>query len=132
MADQEITVRHKVEAPASQEQTKPGPVFVPAVDIFESDKALTLVADLPGVSADKVDVDLKEGVLTLSAEAQEQAGPTERAHLTEYRTGRYYRQFALSEVIDQNRIEARIKDGVLELVLPKVEKAQPRKIQVQC
>ena len=130
MNDKDITVSHKVEAPAEQERTKPGPVFIPAVDIFESEQALTLVADMPGVEPGSVDVDLKDGVLTLTSEAADPAGDKERARATEYHYGRYYRQFTLSEMIDQSKIEARMKDGVLELILPKVEKAQPRKISV--
>ena len=130
MSDKDITVSHKVEAPAEQERTKPGPVFIPAVDIFESEQALTLMADMPGVEPGSVDVDLKDGVLTLSSEASDPAGDKERPLSREFRYGRYYRQFTLSELIDQTRIEAKMKDGVLELILPKVEKAQPRKISV--
>ena len=130
MSSKDITVSHKVEAPAEQERTKPGPVFIPAVDIFESEQALTLIADMPGVEPGEVDVDLKEGVLTLTSEARDPAGESERRCSTEYHYGRYYRQFTLSELIDQAKIQAKMKDGVLELILPKVEKAQPRKISV--
>jgi len=130
MTDKDITVSHKVEAPAEQERTKPGPVFIPAVDIFESEQALTLMADMPGVEPGAVDVDLKDGVLTLNAEAHNPSGDKERARSTEYHYGRFHRQFSLSEMIDQAKIEAKMKDGVLELILPKVEKAQPRKIAV--
>ncbi len=130
MSDKDITVSHKVEAPAEQERTNPGPVFIPAVDIFESEHALTLMADMPGVEPGAVDVDLKDGVLNLTSEAVDPAGTKERARSAEYHYGRYYRRFTLSELIDQAKIEARMKDGVLELILPKVEKAQPRKIAV--
>ncbi len=130
MNDKDITVSHKVEAPAEQERTKPGPVFIPAVDIFESEQALTLMADMPGVEPGSVDVDLKDGVLTLTSEAVDPAGAKERPLSREYHYGRYYRQFSLSELIDQDRIEAKMKDGVLELILPKAAKAQPRKISV--
>lgn len=130
MSDKDITVSHKVEAPAEQERTKPGPVFIPAVDIYESEQALTLMADMPGVEPGSVDVDLKDGVLTLTAEACDPVSDKERVRAAEYHCGRYYRQFSLSEMIDQAKIEARMTDGVLELILPKVEKAQPRKIAV--
>ncbi len=131
MSDQEITARHKIEAPAESEQTRAGAVFLPAVDIYESPEALTLLADLPGVDPSKVEVDLKEGVLTLSAEAAREVGLKERILLSEYETGRFYRQFRLSEMIDQAKIEAKMKDGVLELVLPKIGPAKPKKIEVK-
>jgi len=130
MTEKEISVRQKVEAPSEQEPTRPGRVFLPEVDIFESADSLYLMADLPGVAPGKVDIDLKEGVLTLSAEAVEPTGVRERAIRAEYETGHYRRQFSLSQLIDQSKIEARMKDGVLELRLPKIERAQPRKIEV--
>ena len=127
---QDIQVKEKQELRTSAEQTKPGPVFTPAVDIFESEKEITLMADLPGVRADKLTIDLRDDILSLSGEvsAPEQKGE-EGIHL-EYEVGTFVRQFTLSEVIDQKHIEASLKDGVLRLSLPKVEKAKPRKISV--
>lgn len=130
MAEKDITL-HKVEAPENHEQTKPGLVFIPAVDIYESEASLTLMADLPGVKPGAVEIDLKDGILSLSAETEEDGGEEEQVLSTEYRSGRYFRRFTLSDLIDQAKIEAKMKDGVLELILPKVEKAQPRKITVK-
>jgi HSP20 family protein len=70
-------------------------------------------------------------VLTLAAEAQPPEGPNERDVLREFRTGRYFRQFTVSDAVDQSRINAELKNGVLRLVLPKAEKAVPRKIVVK-
>lgn len=126
----ELKVKEKQEVTASAEQTRQGAVFSPNVDIFETDRQITLMADLPGVTAEHLTIDLRDSLLTLSGEVAPMAAPEENPLLTEYETGRYYRQFTLSEVIDQNRIDARIKDGVLRLTLPKVEKAAPRTIKV--
>ena len=127
----EIQVKPKQEVTSPAEQTKPGMVFTPSVDIFETDRELTLLADLPGVTAENLTIDLRENTLTLTGEVE----PLERANeeniLTEYETGKYYRQFSLSNVIDQSKIDANLTDGVLRLTLPKVEEAKPRKIEVR-
>lgn len=127
----EIQVSEKQEVSSPAEQTKPGLVFRPNVDIFETDKEITLLADMPGVSADKLDIDLRENTLTLVGEIEETNREDEDAIYTEYRTGRYYRQFTLSNVVDQGKIDAALKDGVLRLLLPKVEKATPRQITIK-
>ena len=127
----EIQVREKQEVASPAEQTRPGLVFTPDVDIFESDTAITLLADLPGVESERITVDLRDGILTLTAEAESSGGENETPLLVEYQTGQYRRQFTLSEVIDQARIDAKYVDGVLRLTLPKVAKATPRTITVQ-
>lgn len=113
------------------EQTRPGPTFTPAVDIFETDREITLLADIPGVKAEDLNIDLRENVLTLAGEVEPPEGPGEVDVLREYDTGKYFREFTLSELIDQSKIEAELKDGVLRLKLPKVEAASPRKITVK-
>lgn len=127
----ELKLREKQALSSPAEQTKPGPVFTPSVDIFETEQAITLLVDMPGVDATDLTVDLRDDILTLMGEVREELlTPGERVY-TEYESGRYYRQFSLSEVIAQDRIDAKLNDGVLRLTLPKVEKAQPRRIQVQ-
>lgn len=130
MKDKEIKVQKKDEsdAPAEPEVTREGVYFRPRVDIYETEKELTLVADLPGVKPDDLDIDLREDTLTILGKLKpEEVG---RYLIKEYNVGSFYRQFAMSEVIDQEKIAANMKDGVLTLKLPKVEKAQPRKISV--
>ena len=127
----EIQAKEKQEVSVPAEQTKPGPVFTPAVDIFETEKELTLLADLPGVKSDELNIDLRDDVLTLTGEVTPWEGAEEEDLLIEYEIGRYFRQFTLSEVIDQDKIDAQLNDGVLRLTLPKVEKATPRKISVK-
>ncbi len=126
----ELQVREKQALDSPAEQTRPGLVFKPLVDIFETDKEIVVLADMPGVSPESLDVDLREDILTLTAEASSGRGEGEQDILSEFATGKFYRQFTLSEVIDQSKIEAKLDNGVLRLVLPKVEKAAPRKIQI--
>jgi HSP20 family protein len=126
----ELRVKEKQELASKGEQTRPGPVYTPDVDIFETEKEITLLADMPGVKTDALTIDLRDDVLTLSGETDSNGESVEDPLLIEYGVGKYYRQFTLSEVIDQAKISAELKDGVLRLVLPKVEKATPRKIKV--
>ena len=134
MADSEskaLQVKGKAEVTAPAEQTRPGLVFTPAVDIFETEKEITLLADMPGVKAGDLDIDLHESVLTLDGDVHSPEGSEEVDVIREYRTGKYYRQFTLSQLIDQSKINAELKEGVLRLRLPKVEAATPRKIAVK-
>ena len=127
----ELKVREKQEVASPAEQTTPGLVFTPAVDIFETDKEITLLADMPGVKADDLTIDLRDNTLTLSADIAPVDNTDEQDILVEYQTGRYYRQFTLGELVNQENIDAKINDGVLRLSLPKVEKATPKKISVK-
>lgn len=126
----ELQVKEKQEVAAPAEQTQPGLVFTPVVDIFETERELTLLADMPGVAPGDVNINLEDGVLTISGSVRPWEGEEESDVLVEFEIGKYYRQFTLSEVIDQDRIEAKLEDGVLRLTLPKAEKAMPRKIAV--
>ncbi len=131
MADsKELKLKEKQEVSIPAEHTRPGPVFTPAVDIFETDKEITLLADMPGVAGKNLNIDLRDDTLTLTGDIEPFEGPDENDILVEYEVGKYFRQFTLSEVIDQEKIEADLKNGVLRLTLPKVEKAKPRKITV--
>lgn len=121
--------KHEVEQQA--EQTRPGRVFLPAVDIFETEEAIVILADMPGVTSQDLKVDLRENVITLTGRVAVPEAKEETDVHREYETGTFHRQFTLSEVVDQRKIEARLENGVLRLVLPKVEEAQPRKISVK-
>lgn len=113
------------------EQTRSGPLYSPAVDIFENDNAITVLADMPGVKVQDLQIDLRESVLTLTGRVSPPETPTESDVLREYGSGTFFRQFTLAETVDQSRIDARLADGVLRLELPKVEKAKPRQITIR-
>lgn len=125
----ELQVREKKPI-QGEEGTRRGPYFEPPVDIYETPKALVLEADVPGAGTADVQVDLHDGVITLSAHVRPVDAAWRPLHV-EYETGNYVRQFRLDEQVDQARISARCKDGVLTLELPKTEKAQPRRIEVK-
>jgi HSP20 family protein len=115
----------------SPEQTRPGPVYSPSVDIFENDNSITVLADMPGVAADELKIDLRESVLTLTGRVRSPERENESDVLREYQSGTFLRQFTLPETIDQAKIDAKLTDGVLRLELPKLEKAKPRQITVR-
>lgn len=112
------------------EDARAGLVFRPDVDVLEERDAFVIHADMPGASEETVDVQLEKGLLTLHARLAEGASPT-RPRYAEYRDGSYYREFRLSEDIDAAAVSARMKDGVLELRLPKSAAKKPRRIAVQ-
>ena len=127
----EIQVGKKHEVSGAMEQTRSGPVFIPPVDIFETENEINLMADMPGVKQGDVDIDLRENVLTIAGEITPFEGGNEEDLLIEYEVGRYFRQFTIPELIDQEKIDAQLSDGVLKLMLPKAEKAKPRKIEIR-
>lgn len=127
----ELKVKDKQEVTTTAEQTKPGLVFTPSVDIFENDTEIVLLADMPGVKTQDLNIDLRDNTLTLDGGVEPYETSGEEAVMMEYEVGKYFRKFSLSEVIDQEKIDAQLKDGVLRLTLPKVEKATPRTITVQ-
>ena len=127
---QELQVQQKREVESKQEATIPARVFVPATDIFETDEALTVILEMPGVDKDKVDVKVENDVLKIEGWIDFSRYEGLQPVYTEYNIGNYARSFQLSSKIDQDRISAELRDGVMTLVLPKSEKAKPRKISV--
>ncbi len=129
MTDQEIAVKNKQEV-QREEATRPGRAYQPDVDIYETGNALWLWADMPGVDEKNITIDLANGVLTLEGtvalEDYKELAPV----YTEYNVGNYVRRFSISSDIDVDAIKARMANGVLELELPKSERARPRKITV--
>lgn len=127
---QELKVQQKREVESKQETTIPARVFVPVTDIFETDEALTVILEMPGVEKDNVDVRVENDVLKIEGWINFSRYEGLHPIYTEYNIGNYARSFQLSSKIDQDRISAELRDGVMTLVLPKSEKAKPRKIAV--
>jgi len=126
----ELVAKEKKEVATRGEQLQPGLVFTPAVDIFETGREITVLADMPGVAADGVKITLEDNVLTLWGDVKPWEGSDASDVLVEFEIGKYHRQFTLSEAIDQNKIDAKLEGGVLRLTLPKAEKAIPRQVKV--
>jgi HSP20 family molecular chaperone IbpA len=126
----ELEAREKAEL--ATEQTRPGLVFRPDVDILEESDAYIIHADMPGASEKTIEIDLDQGVLTLNARAENPVAEDdeERTLHSEYRSGGYHREFRVSEDIDSASVSASMKDGVLELRLPKSAQSRPRRISV--
>jgi len=127
---QELQTQPKREVETRQERTIPTRSFLPVTDIFESNEALTVVLEVPGVNNKSVEVRVENDVLTIEGQVDFSKYENLQPVYTEYNIGNYTRTFELSSKIDQNRISAELKDGVMTVVLPKAEKAKPRKISV--
>lgn len=131
MATKEMTVKEKKALEeGAKESTRPGQVFVPAVDILENEEEIIILADMPGVTSKNVGIDLRESVLTIEGRISPVEGEKEVTVYREFDWGDYLRQFTLSDAIDQEKITAKMDQGVLRLTLPKAEKRKPQKIQV--
>ena len=130
MSPQELQVQEKREVDRQQEATVPARAFLPSTDIFESDDVLTIVMEMPGVGREDVDVNVENGVLRVEGRLDFSKYEGMQPVYTEYNIGHYRRSFSLSSKIDQSKIAAEMKDGVLTVNLPKVEEAKPRRISV--
>ena len=129
MTEQEISVRNKQEV-SREEPTRPGRTYQPDVDIYETPERLWLWVDMPGVDEKSINVDLANGVLTIEGAVALDDYNELTPVYTEYNVGNYQRRFSISSDIDLDGIKARTATGVLELELPKAERARPRKISV--
>ena len=130
MTAPELKVQEKKAAQPNGETTKTDSYFAPHVDIFETEQNVVVMADVPGVDSDSIDLALEDNILTIQA----RRAPTKhlgRLVLEEYETGHYLRRFTVAETIDQDGIEAVLVNGVLKVRLPKIGPAQPKKIEVK-
>ena len=129
-ARQELQVQKKQELERREETTIPARVFLPTADIYESQDALMVILEMPGVEKNNVDVRVEDGVLNVQGRLDLSKYQGLQPLYTEYNVGDYARSFQLSSKIDQDKIGAELKDGVLTLMLPKVEEAKPRRIEI--
>jgi HSP20 family protein len=130
MEEKEMVRQEKKEVKKAGEEMRPGLVFIPAVDIMENQNEIVILADMPGVDGKDVDIDLRENVLSIRGAVSPVEDEKEVSVYREYNWGDYFRQFTLTEVIDQEKISAKMDDGVLRLTLPKKERVKPKKIQI--
>jgi HSP20 family protein len=117
------------ETPARELTRNQEQYIAPPVDIYEDKEGLTVLADMPGVNTESLDVRVEQGILTL--EARVQAPRNGEPYYREFQLVNFFRQFQLSEQVDVDKITAELKDGVLTVKLPTAEKAKPKRIQVK-
>jgi HSP20 family protein len=129
MEAKEMQVQEKTEVKTQGELTQEGPFFIPNIDIFEDGDSIVLLADMPGVSKNNVDIQIEDGQLRIQGKVAKEA-PGEYV-LSEYSIGDYFSNFTLSSTIDQSGIKASMKNGVLRVVLPKSDKSKPRKVTIK-
>lgn len=105
--------------------------IVPPVDIYETENDVVLLADMPGVVKDNLQIDVNNGELTISGIFLESESNGENKLVSEFAYGKYLRTFALSDTISQEKITAKLENGVLSVTLPKQEKIKPKKIEIE-
>jgi HSP20 family molecular chaperone IbpA len=128
---QEAGVKAEVRTPEGVERTRTGRVYTPAVDIYETDQAVVLTVDMPGVDDKSVDVRLDKNVLTIYGHVEPWKPEGYTLAYAEYGVGDYERSFTISNEIDWEHIEGMVKNGVLKLTLPKVGPATLKKIEIK-
>ena len=132
MAQEVSTVQQQTPATRETGQRMPSrPVYLPPADIYETKDSIVVLAEMPGVAPDGVDISLERRVLTIRGRSAANDHSGYQRVYNEYADGDYERVFTLSENIDRDRIEATLRDGVLQLVLPKAETAKARKIELK-
>jgi HSP20 family molecular chaperone IbpA len=130
VGSQELQVQQKREVEKKTEGTTPARVFMPVTDIFETPEALMVVLEMPGVDRGKIEASVEDDIVTVQGRIDFARYEGMQPVYTEYNVGHYARSFEISDEIDQSKIRAEMKDGVVMIVLPKAEQAKPRKIEV--
>lgn len=128
--EKEMAVPEKKELDSAKEKTRPGRFYVPNTDILETEEALLVIMDLPGVSKDRVEVNVEKNELSVEGYIDSSAYEDLMPVYTEYNVGHFARSFVLSNEIDRDGITAAMADGVLTLTLAKLKEAQPRRVTV--
>lgn len=126
----DATPKKESETPAGTERTRARKLYVPAVDIVETEEALTLLAEMPGVDEHGVDITIEKNVLTITGSVGEDVPAGFKVGYEEYGVGDYERSFTLSNEVDREGIQATIKEGLLTLTLPKIPQTVTRKVAV--
>lgn len=129
-SDKELESSQKKELSAKEEKTKPGKFYVPDTDIYETNDALVVVMDMPGVEKKNVDIRLEKNVLFVEGQVDLSKYENLKPVYTEYNVGHFTRSFSVSSEINSTEISAKMEDGVLTLRLPRSKEAAPRRIEV--
>jgi len=127
---QELALREKKELTTKDEKTVPGRFYIPYSDIYETDDALTVLMEMPGVERKDISIALENDVLRVEGKIDFAKYDGMEPVYTEFNVGHYTRSFTLSSKIDRETISAQLDDGVLVLTLPKGKEAQPRRIAI--
>jgi HSP20 family protein len=130
MVSQEVSPREKRELTQAEERTEAGRFFSPHTDIHETDKAVIVSMEVPGVDRNAIDLQLEKGVLTVKGTIEPQKYESLRPIYSEYNVGNFVRTFTVSPKIDASGISATVADGVLTIELPKAKEALARRIAV--
>lgn len=130
MVSQEVTPREKRELTQAEERTEAGRFFSPHTDIHETDRAVVVSMEVPGVDKDAIDLQLDKGVLTVKGTIDSTKYESLRPIYSEYNVGNFVRTFTVSPKIDASGISATVADGVLTIELPKAKEALARRIAV--
>jgi len=130
MADKSMAKREP-QAPAPAERAEETAVYMPRVDIRETENEVVLIADVPGVDETSVSIDLDGSELAIRGKFVPKTPEGYQLTYREYDSGDYERTFALGDSIDRGGIEAVVRDGVLRLTLPKAKEVQPKRIAVK-
>lgn len=131
LKSQELAVQQKKEVASKEEKTVPARYYVPTTDIYETDAALTIVMEVPGVEKKDLDVQLENDVLRVEGKIDFAKYEGLEPVYSEYNVGHYARTFTLSDKIDQDGISADLNNGVLTLTLKKAKAALPRRIEIR-
>lgn len=126
----EMMAAEKKEVKKTNEATMAGKRYVPATDIVENEEELRIFMDMPGVTKDRVNIKLEKNILKIEGAINADIYADTKPIYAEYNVGHYSRNFELSNLIDQDGIQANIDAGVLTLVLPKAPESQPRQIEI--
>ena len=126
MTEKTVPAKAQKKVPTTREEER---YLKPPVDIYEKEDRLTVIVDMPGVNQDDVDIRVDDGILTIQGKVTHDP-ITDEAEYREFKLMNFFRQFELGASIDQEKISAKLSNGVMTLKLPKIEKAKPKQIKI--
>jgi HSP20 family protein len=129
-AAKDLEVQKKRPVQSQEESTAPVNMFVPTTDIFETDDALNVLVEMPGVEKGNVDISVKDRILTIDGRIDFKKYAGMQPVYTEYNIGNFHRRFSLSNKVDASNIRAEMRDGLLLLTIPKAEEAKAQRIEI--